>query len=48
MWTAYSVQASSLDDPEPTGDSLCEDPDDEYLIALARSAGALLVSVNRI
>jgi putative PIN family toxin of toxin-antitoxin system len=36
------------DDPEPSGEQMSEDPDDEYLIALARSAQAFaLVSGDR-
>lgn len=27
-----------VEDPDPTPEQLCEDPDDEYLIALARAA----------
>jgi putative PIN family toxin of toxin-antitoxin system len=43
------VQLASVvvEDLEPAHDPLCDDPDDEYLIALARAAGASLVSGDR-
>lgn len=31
-------EALIADDPQPAGEALCDDPDDEYLIALARAA----------
>ncbi len=38
-------ESVSLDDPPPSGQALCDDPDDEFLIDLARVAGAdVLVS----
>jgi putative PIN family toxin of toxin-antitoxin system len=33
-----------VDDPDPVHEPLCEDPDDEYLIARARAARVSLVS----
>ena len=38
-------ESAGLDDPPPSGQALCDDPDDEFLIDLARAAGAdVLVS----
>jgi putative PIN family toxin of toxin-antitoxin system len=31
-------EALLFEDPKPSGEALCDDPDDEYLIALARTA----------
>ena len=39
------VEGTLIDDPEPTGAGLTDDPGDEYLVALARAARAdVLVS----
>jgi uncharacterized protein len=45
----HQVQLASVvvEDPEPAHEPLCDDPDDEYLIALARAAGAPIVSGDR-